>query len=434
MPSGRARAFEVEGLESRICMDAMPVIPTGSIQSKDVDPLSLDGEQSKVVRADLNGDGLEDIAIARGRALTIKLRALVTTFESARGVPTFLLSQQFLLPGRIDALHLADTNGDGLSDLVTQGWRHGTANDATIRNFQSNERTRLFSLRSQRVIEAGLSSDRVQTAVGDIDHNGKSSILVLNEQTGQVASVGTDQSGKLLTPSFLFLGTFGITALRAIELPQEAKTAGFLVSLSRGTERIVAVLGFEQGNFSVQTRLLTHAPAASDIDFTVVAFNPTELLQGFAGLDWAIRLTDANGNTQWRTIPDSAPVGVVETWLNTREGPWIEELRFDAIPVNRNDPNDPLILSAFNAGAVYNDLPAAIQRVDFFFDANDNGSLDSGDTLIGTDIDGSDGYRFSGVYIDAWVSPTFFGTNFFARAYDADNLGGAIVKANAILT
>ena len=96
----RARAFEVEGLESRICMDAMPVIPTGSIQSKDVDPLSLDGEQSKVVRADLNGDGLEDIAIARGRALTIKLRALVTTFESARGVPTFLLSQQFLLPGR----------------------------------------------------------------------------------------------------------------------------------------------------------------------------------------------------------------------------------------------------------------------------------------------------------------------------------------------
>lgn len=436
-----ARALTVEALESRLFMDTVPIIadltpvvPTGSINSQDVDQALLDGPQSKIVRADLNGDGLEDIAIARGRALTIKLQARVVPFQPDRGPgATFLLSQQFLLPGRIDALHLADTNGDSLPDLVTQGWRHGTANDATLRNFQSDERTRQFSLRSQRVIEFGLSSENVQSAVGDIDHNDKSSILLLNEQTGQVVSVGTDQRGKLLTPSFLFLGTFGITALRSIELPQESKTTGFLVSLSRGTERVVGVLGFEQGNFSVQTKLLTHALADSTIPFTIVVFNPTEVDAGFGGLDWAIRVNTISGGTQWRAVPDSAPIGVSETFSNTREGPWIEELRFDNIPVNRNDPNDPLILSAFNAGAVYDGTLAAIQRVEFYFDANDDGVLDANDTLIGTDTDGSEGYKFSGPFIDAWVSPTFLGTNFFAQAFDATGLGGKIVKANAIL-
>jgi hypothetical protein len=53
--------------------------------------------------------------------------------------------------------------------------------------------------------------------------------------------------------------------------------------------------------------------------------------------------------------------------------------------------------------------------------------------MIGEDTDGSDGYRFSSVVLDDWISTTPFGTNFFAQAFDQSGLGGVVRRTNLIL-
>ncbi len=441
-----SEAFMLQSLEPRVCLDAVPLVPAGLVRSVDIDPAALNGPQQTVIRADLNGDGLEDVAVARGRALTIKLQfrlvnhtgendAITPGVNVRGGQPAFLTSQQIFLPGRIEALYLADTNGDGLPDLVTQGWRHGTAQDATLRNFQSNERDRTFMLRSQRVLIPGLAIADVRSAIGELDQNGKSGVLVLDKVAGALSTIRTDQTGKLLnreaTPTIP-----GVTSLIAAALPTGTRAAGFIVAIEHEGRTILTVLGFEPGASIPAMRSLVHLPSNPSAPlprFTLVGHLPSDLGGTFDTLDWAVTLVGQEGHTVWRGVPRSAPIGIEWTFNGTREGPWIESLNFDSIPLMPNDPNDPLILSAFNAGAVYPTSDGAIQRVEFYFDANDDGVLDAGDTLIGMDTDGSNGYKFSSPLLDAWVSPTFFGTNFFARAFDAQNTPGTIVKANAIL-
>ena len=77
--------------------------------------------------------------------------------------------------------------------------------------------------------------------------------------------------------------------------------------------------------------------------------------------------------------------------------------------------NKPLSLVASNV----TDKDGSIAKVDFFLDVNGNGTIDAGDTLVGTDSDKAGGFKVdaSGVIANAATGQTL---SFLARATDND--------------
>ena len=77
--------------------------------------------------------------------------------------------------------------------------------------------------------------------------------------------------------------------------------------------------------------------------------------------------------------------------------------------------NKPFSLVASNV----TDKDGSIAKVDFFLDVNGNGSIDAGDTLVGTDSDKAGGFKVdaSSVIASAGVGQT---VSFLARATDSD--------------
>ena len=91
--------------------------------------------------------------------------------------------------------------------------------------------------------------------------------------------------------------------------------------------------------------------------------------------------------------------------------------------IDPSDPNTDILLESNPA-----DVDGTVQKVEFYFDTNMNGTYDDGtDTLIGEDTDGADGWTCE---VNAGVLVT--GTNtFFARAQD--NEGAWSVAAAAAI-
>ncbi len=148
-----------------------------SAPSLDLGGVGVTDGAADVVAADLNGDGLIDIASANetGNDLTVFLQG-VAGFAT---LPDFTLSHANgpLLPHEI---HAVDVNGDGYLDLVSA---NGAA-DLTVFFFDASSAA--FSLTPLVLSGGGLLMDPNGIAVGDVDGNGYPDLLVGDTTTDEV--------------------------------------------------------------------------------------------------------------------------------------------------------------------------------------------------------------------------------------------------------
>ena len=149
----------------------------GSTTASFVDPQYFDvgglGDGIAVIAADLNGDGVPDIAVTDQAAGTVQV--LMNTTTQGNSVVALGAPQSFAVGGTPMALISVDVDGDGLPDLVTT---NNSDNTISVLHNTTVVGSATASFDPQLVLSVGNGPQRVTKA--DVNGDGKLDLIVTN--------------------------------------------------------------------------------------------------------------------------------------------------------------------------------------------------------------------------------------------------------------
>ncbi len=144
--------------------------------------------------ADADGDGKPDLVVTNFGSNTVSVFRNTSTSGSITA-SSFAPKVDFSV-GSPDVVAIGDVDGDGKPDLVVTGWSNNT-----VSVFRNTSSSGSISFASKVDFTTGSNSSWV--AIGDVDGDGKSDIVVTNWSSGTVSVFrNTSTSGSITASSF----------------------------------------------------------------------------------------------------------------------------------------------------------------------------------------------------------------------------------------
>jgi hypothetical protein len=178
----------------RVLLQSPAPIPAGDFSQ--ISSYSSGPSPLGVVIADLNSDGLADIAVANmgtdGQDYTNTSVGLLLQDPANRG--DFLPVQYFETAGESRDVAAGDLNNDGRTDLVASNYR---VSKAVSVFFQAADGT------LDAAVEVGVDGRSLQVSVADLDNDGLNDIAVATEARGRVLWQDRSAPGTFLEPAII---------------------------------------------------------------------------------------------------------------------------------------------------------------------------------------------------------------------------------------
>ena len=202
-----------------------------------------------VVIADLNGDGIPDLAVGGGNLGVPGFGGFAVLL--GRGDGTFGTAVYTFLDVGCDWIAAADFNRDGKSDLVTANGNAGNGNTVSVMLGNGDG-----TFQKQRIFVVGSNPAHVITA--DFNHDGIPDIATSNN-IGDSASILLGEGDGTFAPELVYGTVSQPIGLAAGDLNGDGKVD--LVVASANTNKVSVLFGSGDGTFKTASTVIVYSAA-----------------------------------------------------------------------------------------------------------------------------------------------------------------------------
>jgi hypothetical protein len=247
-----------------------------------------------VEAADLNGDGKPDLVVANAHDNTISV--LLNTTAPGAATPSFATHQVFATGNGVNAVTIADVNGDGTPDLVVSNYSDSTV-EVLLNTTPPGAATPSFAPRQAFAVGRGPS----WAAVADVNGDGMPDLVVAN-------SVG-DTVSVLLNTSSAGAMTLGFSAQQIFATGTKPSSVATADVDGDGKQDLIVT---NQNSGTVSVLLNTTMPGA-----TTASFDAQQTYTTGSG-PLAVAARDMNGDGKPDLITANVNDNTVSVLLNTQ--------------------------------------------------------------------------------------------------------------------
>src|SRR5436190_10616913 len=214
-----------------------------------LEPFPASANPYSVQSADLNGDGLADLAVSGAGAVTVLLNTSPENAESS----SFTAGVPFATGSNPHALDLVDLNADGKPDLATAN-NSGSSVSVLLNTTAAGAATPAFAAQQS----FGVASDSEGLTHADINLDGKPDLIAISTSFSKVSVLLNTTPPGAATPTFAAQQAFGASTpaynIAAADLNDD------------GLPDLVVCI--DTGPITINTYLNTTAPGSATVSFS----------------------------------------------------------------------------------------------------------------------------------------------------------------------